>query len=112
MRYRDRRAQGRLDVGTPKRSKYGERKRCVWCNIAVKYHGTGDTRATREHVMPKSYGGGGGPNVTMACFLCNNTRGRQTTWIPWEQVPDWQRRVGTAYAYGSDGIVEEICKLP
>lgn len=103
MRFRDIRALGGRAVGMtlPARRNmvngWRRRKRCYWCNIKVSFVGGIDpTRATREHLIPRSFGGGGGKNITVACARCNNARGTDSRWIPWDAQPDWTRVIDPA----------------
>lgn len=47
---------------------------CYWCGKHIDL-----TSATREHIIPRSRGGGDGDeNIAMACFKCNQLKGNQT----------------------------------
>jgi hypothetical protein len=82
-----------------KRFRFGRSSRCFWCGKRVIYRRKGrgrkvgvnaPDRASREHVLPRGLGGGGGRNVVAACRLCNMKRGRNTGWVPYHV----QRRTG------------------
>ena len=74
--------------GNPKQKRKGLRLRCYWCNTPIRLinpnrdqHGRFPKNgATREHLIPKSQGGGGGANIVFACRRCNTERGSDTTW--------------------------------
>lgn len=62
-----------------------QRGRCFYCKRIMSLtqdirHPEG-LRATREHLNPRSLGGGGGGNIVAACLRCNQARGRR----PWLQ---------------------------
>jgi hypothetical protein len=75
----------------PAKRKRRWEKRCIWCNrsCAVRHHArfSKPTLATREHLIPRSLGGGGGQNIVIACRACNSARGSDLRWIPWSEVP-------------------------
>lgn len=55
-------------------------KSCYWCGMP---YGNGDARRTKEHVVPKSRGGGDEyANIMYAHRLCNSMRGSSETWVP------------------------------
>ncbi len=76
---------GLTKKGNPNRSKR-QVYRCYWCDRPIKKHnpradGTvPDNALTREHLLPKSKGGGQGKNIRKACMRCNMERGSDTTW--------------------------------
>lgn len=45
---------------------------CFYCHRVMT---TGSSRPTREHVVPKSKGGGHKGNIVAACFRCNTSKG-------------------------------------
>lgn len=50
--------------------------RCHYCDTLCNSHRKSPMRATREHVVPKSFGGANGmSNYVLACSRCNNNRG-------------------------------------
>lgn len=52
--------------------------RCHYCNVLCDSHRKSPTRGTREHVVPKSFGGSNSmKNYVLACSRCNNKRGTQ-----------------------------------
>lgn len=108
MRFRNKR---KLGLHVKSRSRFGKSSQCVWCGISVTYRGEcGPTRATREHVVPRSLGGGGGSNVAVACLRCNSTRGQNTRWVPWKSVPEWRRRVGVPMVYARGEMEPALVK--
>lgn len=55
--------------------------RCAYCNCTTKLKAPDDDpeRATIDHVMPLSRGGGNSAdNLALACRQCNNTKGSMT----------------------------------
>lgn len=45
--------------------------KCYWCGSPMKY-----TKATIEHVIPRSLGGGNAiDNLALSCWRCNQKRG-------------------------------------
>ena len=70
-----------------KRFRYNRKpSRCFWCGRQMAWRTNSttprDTLATREHVKPRSQGGGGGANLVAACAACNQRRGTQMDWVP------------------------------
>jgi 5-methylcytosine-specific restriction endonuclease McrA len=50
--------------------------KCIHCNAKVLVSLTGDTRATLEHIEPKTHGGSDDPeNLAIACARCNSGKG-------------------------------------
>lgn len=57
--------------------------------------------ATRDHLIPRSHGGGRIPgNIVIACRHCNNNRGSNMSWVPYHEhrgdrdlLPRHQRRI-------------------
>lgn len=50
--------------------------RCHYCDVLCNSHRKSPQRATREHVVPKSFGGSNSmKNYVLACSRCNNNRG-------------------------------------
>jgi len=43
---------------------------CFYCRKKFKIH-----ELSREHLIPKSKGGGSGRNIVLACKMCNQARG-------------------------------------
>lgn len=73
-----------------KRFRFGRGRYCFWCGERIRYKnkihgnkGNDGPIATRDHVLPKSKGGGGGGNIVPACPTCNHRKGNSTNWIPW-----------------------------
>lgn len=53
---------------------------CVYCGVLVHNHTHGDlkTKATIDHVVPRSRGGIDDlSNLTLACFSCNSSKGNR-----------------------------------
>jgi len=76
-------AQLRFDV--PRESSWLVGDRCFWCGTLVKNGQPGVVRGTdktREHIVPKCYGGRGTSNLVVACRRCNNARGNDVFWQP------------------------------
>lgn len=51
--------------------------RCYHCRIKTVLLPpklAGDLAATRDHLIPRSRGGGGGKNIVLSCFRCNNDK--------------------------------------
>jgi len=63
-------------------------KHCLWCGRAVRYGALRDPlQATREHYVPRSEGGStSSKNIAVACAQCNNTRGSNMDWVPFEML--------------------------
>lgn len=69
--------------------------------MGVSYHKNTGRRATREHLVPRSLGGGNEHNVVLACAACNHKRQSDMGWVPFawlreqpdlmETVPEKQR---------------------
>jgi len=64
---------------------------CYWCGVVV-WRGPviragqpNPIAATREHVIPRSRGGGGDANVVIACYGCNAERGNAEGWVPFHE---------------------------
>lgn len=96
----------------PKRARWNETKRCYWCNRSVAYFYNGgqlrrSARATREHIIPKSLGGGDGGNRVVACHRCNQARGRDLSWVPFKRLPSLIRKYAPLQRDG-DGYVEAL----
>lgn len=75
---------------------------CFWCGVEVDYEAVPDapTKATREHLIPASMGGGWGDNIVTACLRCNNARGNSLEWVLYyiiRQHPLLDARPGTAW---------------
>lgn len=50
--------------------------RCHYCDVQCNSHRKSPQRGTREHVVPKSFGGANSmKNYVFACARCNNNRG-------------------------------------
>lgn len=94
MRFRDRRM---LQPKADSHIRFGVAKRCCWCGISVAYKGKRNQpyQATREHIVPRSKGGGGARNIAVACRRCNTSRGTDSRWVFWRDIPQWLRKVGT-----------------
>lgn len=57
--------------------------KCQHCGIQTNLGRFGPDRATRDHHIPRSKGGGEGGNLILACAACNSTRGnRDPTELP------------------------------
>lgn len=96
MRFKDMRAFAPMQAVASRKAVRGKgdswkrRTRCYWCNIRVSFTGgLDDSRATREHLVPRSQGGGGGQNITVACARCNHARGCNKGWIPFDAQEQW-----------------------
>ena len=67
-------------------------RRCLWCGRAFGRR----LKPTREHLRPRSAGGGGGANLAAACAPCNNARGSDMEWRPFgtpvDDLPDSQAK--------------------
>jgi hypothetical protein len=91
-----------IERGNPnKRKRYWfsrKAKNCYWCGTALIYlskrqknllNASGylpPNAATREHVQPRSHGGTSGDrNLVAACYRCNQERGADTTWVPFDK---------------------------
>lgn len=59
---------------TPKRARY-----CVYCGR--KFNAGGKLQRTRDHRVPKSWGGRGRRNMVAACLECNKEKGAKV-WQP------------------------------
>lgn len=88
----------RSQTQAPKRYRWNETSRCYWCGLTCTYNGAPSEdntyRATKEHIVPQSFGGGGGGNRVVACHRCNQVRGRDMRWIPFHKIPKAQRLQG------------------
>jgi 5-methylcytosine-specific restriction endonuclease McrA len=50
--------------------------KCIHCNAKVLVSLAGETRATLEHIEPKTHGGSDDPeNLAIACARCNSGKG-------------------------------------
>ena len=76
-------------------AKYGAKqrkhRRCYWCGQqmlwtrAARENGH-PLSATRDHLIPRSHGGGSIPeNIVTACRQCNNSRGSRMNWVPYHE---------------------------
>lgn len=75
--------------------RFGVAKKCYWCGVSLAYKGRfGPTHASREHLVPRFYGGKMGANIAAACHRCNQVRGHETDWVPWHGLPKETRRMG------------------
>lgn len=95
----------RSTTQAPKRFRWNETKRCYWCGRSTTYNGTyhqKPARATREHIVPKSHGGGDGGNRVVACLRCNTTRNRDMTWVPFHKLPSGLRKKAPMRLIGDD----------
>ena len=95
----------------PKGMRWNETRACYWCGRAVTYRGhfkQKETRATREHIVPVSVGGGDGGNRVVACKRCNQGRGRDMTWVPFHQQPVEARRRGTPLRHEGAELVKAL----
>ena len=54
---------------------------CYWCGLP---YDMADPRLsrTREHLVPRTFGGRGGHNIVGAHKSCNNKRGTAMNWVP------------------------------
>jgi 5-methylcytosine-specific restriction endonuclease McrA len=52
--------------------------KCFYCKGALAAREGCSNSATRDHVVPRSRGGGGGENVVVACWRCNQVKGDMT----------------------------------
>jgi len=56
---------------------------CYWCGLP--FEETGSMRRTREHLVPKYYGGRDGHNIVQAHSRCNSQRGLSLNWVPFTE---------------------------
>ena len=80
--------------------RWGAAKHCIWCGIGLRYYKPPqgvrpvDQQATREHLLPRSLGGGGGKNLAVACRRCNNIRRAELDWVRFKDQPSEMQRRG------------------
>lgn len=59
-----------------------QNQQCIYCNnkMSANHHDRdADNHATKEHILPRSEGGGNELfNIVLACRKCNNARGSNT----------------------------------
>lgn len=105
VRFRDLRHQRPVRNLRP----FSKRPRCcLWCGRPF----SRTLRPTREHLLPRSLGGGGGQNLAAACSPCNQARGASLDWRPYgaplESLPTGQRDHLLLIGRLIDGRDEEI----
>lgn len=73
--------------------------RCCYCGNSMTYHdfcrkGPAPRNAmTRDHVIPKSYGGCGyHRNIVIACIQCNSLRGNIHAYVFHRLMEEWKKR--------------------
>jgi len=73
--------------------------RCCYCGNSMIYHDFNRKGAippnamTRDHVIPKSYGGCGYyQNIVIACRQCNSLRGNVHAHIFYQLIERWKKR--------------------
>lgn len=71
------------DDATRALSAFKRARECYWCGLPMKTAGPGSDRKTREHLLPRSWGGeNGNGNIVAACAACNHARGVERNWVP------------------------------
>ena len=73
--------------------------RCCYCGNSMTYYdfcrkGQAPRNAmTRDHVIPKSYGGCGyHQNIVIACVQCNSLRGNIHAYVFYRLMEEWKKR--------------------
>lgn len=68
-----------------------QEEHCYWCGLLFMPFGA--YKKTKEHIVPKTLGGGDSPdNIKSAHAFCNNRRGHSTNWVPFHEHLDIGQR--------------------
>lgn len=67
---------------------YRQKGRCFYCRCAMDLGGSGPSRATRDHFIPRSRGGKQAGNLVGACYTCNHTKSAMSAdeFIAWYEA--------------------------
>lgn len=66
---------------------------CYWCGLPYEPMNP-PLRRTREHLLPRSLGGGNEPsNMAWSHWLCNTQRSSDTSWVPFSEHGQFGVRV-------------------
>lgn len=89
---------------------FSEADKCIWCGYA--FYKDDDLKKTKEHIVPKEWGGRGRRNMAAAHRICNKERDRDVRWVPYNMprlMPQHQKN-WLMNRYGVWSILYQACK--
>lgn len=85
---------------------YKDATKCYYCEASFSY----SVIKTKDHIIPRSKGGGGGDNIVAACKHCNGNKGSLSLDEFFNKMLTRRNRNGNQHA-NIDLILQNIAKL-